>query len=78
MNQTVLNYILKTVAIGIQIQASGLTDQLRDDLSALVQEAKDSILEPQENGEPWTDEAILAWKAAHDQLIAQIRDRHDG
>lgn len=78
MNPAVFNFLLKLTAVGIQVQQSGLTDELRAELKALTDEATDSILEPQDNGEPWTPEAILAWKAEHDTLTSGIRDRHDG
>lgn len=78
MNPAILTYLLRLTAVGIQIKSSGLTDDLREQLALLVTEAKDSILEPQESGEPWTDDAILAWKAAHDQNLSEISARHGG
>ncbi len=70
--------LLKIAAVGIQVQANGLTDELRTELVALSAEAKDSILEPQDDGTPWTDAAILNWKAEHDALMGEMRARHGG
>lgn len=70
MSPAVLTWILRSIAVGLQVDAAGLPAQLRDELSALRQEALDSLLEPQENGEPWTPEAILAWKAELDANVA--------
>lgn len=78
MNQNVLAFMLKVLAVGVQIRDSGLTDTLRAELEALIREGKDSILEPQDDGTPWDEAAILRWKQEHDALVAGIRDRHDG
>lgn len=78
MKPEVLTYLMKLIAVGVQVKNGGLTDELRAELSALVAEGQDSILEPQDDGQPWTEEAILRWKAEHDSITAQIRDRHNG
>lgn len=69
-------FLLRLAATAIQVKASGEAGVLRDRLVAFGDEARDSLLEPQDNGEPWTDEAILAEKAKHDALLADISDRH--
>ena len=78
MNPQILSYVMKLIAVGVQVKNGGLTEQLRAELSALVAEGQQSIIEPQDDGSPWDEAAILRWKAEHDTLTAQIRDRHDG
>lgn len=77
MKPEVLSYLMRLVAAGIQIQQSGLTATLQQQLAALIEEGKHSILEPQANGLPWDDAAILALAAEHDAHIAHIRQRHE-
>lgn len=69
-------FLLKVAAVGLQIKAGGNVDELVAELKALAAEAQHSLLEPQPNGEPWDEAAILAWKAAHDTETAEIRARH--
>jgi hypothetical protein len=76
MNPTVATYLMRLMAAAIEAKASGVPAELKADLDALIAEGKDSILEAQDDGEPWTDDAILSWKAAHDALLAGIRTRH--
>lgn len=76
MNPAILTWILRAVAVGVQVDAVGLPAQLRAELNALRQEALDSLLEPQENGDPWTVEAILAWKAELDANVAAGLEIH--
>lgn len=76
MKPEVLSYLMRLVAAGIQINQSGLTAQLQAQLVALINEGKDSILEPQENGLPWDEPSILAQAAEHDAHLARIRQRH--
>ncbi|MEO8484172.1 MAG: hypothetical protein ABI634_18315 [Acidobacteriota bacterium] len=64
--------------MSLQIKAGGNADELIAELKAMAAEAQHSILEPQPNGQPWDDGAILAWKAEHDALTAEIRARHEG
>jgi hypothetical protein len=70
VNPAILTWMLRATAVAVQVKTNGLTSQLRDELVALADEAKDSLLEPQESGAPWTDEAILAWKAELDANVA--------
>lgn len=70
MNPAIFTWMLKATAVAVQVKTSGLTDQLRDELAALAAEAKDSLLEPQDNGEPWDDAAILRWKRELDANVA--------
>ncbi len=72
----ILEYALRITATAAMVQAQGLTPELKADLDALVQEGQDSILEPQDDGTPWTPEALRAWKTEHDALTAAIRARH--
>lgn len=76
MNPTVATYLMRLMAAAIEAKASGVPAALKADLEALVAEGRDSILEPQDDGEPWTDAAILAWKREHDALMARIGARH--
>lgn len=71
-----LDFVLRVVATAATVQTSGLTDELKAHLDALVQEAQDSILEPQEDGTPWTPEALRAWYLHTLQTNAEIRNRH--
>ncbi len=73
-----LALLLKALAVGAQMQQDGLTDDLRAQWAALVAEIDDSILEPQDTGEPWTLEAIMRWKARHDALTGGLITRHEG
>jgi hypothetical protein len=72
----IVEYALRLTATAAMVQAKGLTPELKADLDALVQEGQDSILEPQDDGTPWTPEALRAWKTEHDALTAAIRARH--
>jgi hypothetical protein len=72
----VLDFVLRVVATAATVQTSGLTDELKADLDALIQEAQDSILEPQDDGTPWTPEALRAWYLQTLQTNAEIRNRH--
>lgn len=74
--ETVLPWALKAIALGVQVGAGGLTDELRAELADLVDEGKHSVLEPKADGTPWTDADILEEKARHDALTAEIRARH--
>ncbi len=77
MNTTkILDYALRLVATAATVQADGLTDEVKANLDALVQEAQDSILEPQDNGTPWTPEALRAWYQDTVRTNALIRNRH--
>lgn len=76
MNPALAAYLFRLLGTAAQVHAEGLTDELRAKLQALVDEGKDSILEPQDNGEPWTVEAIVAEGLKHDALITEIRARH--
>lgn len=76
MNPKVAEYVLKVLAAAIEARNSGVPADLKDKLEALIAEGRDSILEPQDDGSAWTEDAILAWKAAHDAEIAEIRSRH--
>lgn len=78
MNPQLLTYVMKLIAVGVAVKNGGMTEQLREELTALVAEGQDSILEPKEDGTPWTEADIVAWKAEHDSITAQIRDRHNG
>lgn len=72
----VLEFVLRMVATAAEVQAQGLTLELKARLDALVAEAQDSILEPQDNGDPWTLEALHAWYLRTLGVNAEIRDRH--
>ena len=76
MNPTIATYLMRLLAVAIEAKASGVPAELKADLEALITEGRDSLLEPQDDGRPWTDAAILSWKDAHDALIARIRTRH--
>lgn len=76
MDPKVASILFRILGAAAQIEADGLTAELKAKLTALVDEAGDSILEPQENGQPWTREAILAKAAEHDALTAELRARH--
>lgn len=71
-----LLYALKLAAVGIQIKASGLTDELRDRLGALNAELRTSLLAPKPDGTDYTDDDILALAAAHHVLTDELRARH--
>jgi hypothetical protein len=76
VNPAIFTWMLRATAVAVQVKTSGLTDQLRDELAALAAEARDSLLEPQDDGQPWTEEAILAWKAELDANVAAGLDIH--
>lgn len=78
MNQKTLTFLMKLVAFSVQAKSGGLTDELQAQAKALAAEANDSILEPKDDGTPWTAQDILDLLGVHNDLTAQIRDRHDG
>lgn len=67
-------WALRALALWIQTRANGVTDELRAKWQALADEARDSLLEPQDNGLPWDEASILEWNerlnAAADAGIA--------
>ena len=71
-----LIYALKLTALGLKAKANGWSDDLKARWDELVAEAQDSVLEPQDNGEPWTEAAILAWFDEHERLAAELKARH--
>ncbi len=69
-------FVVRSVAAMALAESKGLTAEVKTTFRELVEEAKQSIFEPQDNGEPWTDEAIIAQARRHDQVIGEINTRH--
>lgn len=73
MNEKLLRWIFKAAATFAQVKASGLTQQLADEMRALNHELTTSVLAPRPDGTAWTEDHILALVDDHDRLLAEIR-----
>lgn len=74
--QAFLPLVMSILAEIVVVKNSGIADEAREKLGKVVEKATKSLLGPQDDGTPWTEDAILAWHARHQAVIDLLKERH--